>query len=238
MHESGQERVSDRLDVVHRYDLSHEETAKKILEDVLNDALIHTPLGRLRERVQWKYAHTVRVGLLALDLALENGAPLEDLRLLGRSALLHDTGIDDEIVDFWKSEEHLKEFDGNIQALKERHVRLVADYCVANGLEKEVYVIARHHERFDFDEVSKRVSYPRNGLQDHFTGEDTRFFNQHLETLADYLAISDTFEGIVSRRPYKDRWSLEEIEAELDGFRGDKELVSKILERFPKERAA
>lgn len=70
----------------------HNNHAHNLYIQLLNNPTVASLLGQLLNHHAETHAHCLRVGLLSIDLGLENGLPHSELYALGTAALLHDIG--------------------------------------------------------------------------------------------------------------------------------------------------
>jgi putative nucleotidyltransferase with HDIG domain len=163
--------------------------------------------------------HTIRVAELTVSIARELGQPAPALRYLARAGLLHDIGklhIPDSIL--------LKPgpLDPEEWVIMKRHPEMGLDILQRMGkFEKESEVVIAHHERIDGS------GYPR-GLKGDGIPEGARI-----------LAVADTYDVLVSDRPYRKARSREEAIRILDEESGPKlwgpavEALKSLLTRQP-----
>lgn len=146
--------------------------------------------------------HTHRVGMLSARIAVELGLPNTEIDLIRRAAPLHDVGkigIPDSIL--------LKpgKLTSQEYEVMKTHVQLGLKLLSPNTsrLVRMAKLIAlTHHERWDGS------GYPR-GL----TGQDIPLVGQ-------IVAIADVYDALVSHRPYKHAWKVEEAIDEIKTYRG------------------
>ena len=146
--------------------------------------------------------HTHRVGMLSARIATELGLPDAEIDLIRRAAPLHDVGkigIPDSIL--------LKpgKLTSQEYEIMKTHVQLGLKLLSPNTsrLVRMAKLIAlTHHERWDGS------GYPR-GL----TGQDIPLVGQ-------IVAIADVYDALVSHRPYKHAWKVEEAIDEIKTYRG------------------
>lgn len=164
------------------------------------------------------------VGRLAGMLSELVGMPAEQRFLIERAAPLHDVGnavIPDEIL--------LKpgKLDANELALVRRHPELGRRLLYKRDaalFEMAASIAASHHERWD------GTGYP-NGLRGDEIPIEGRI-----------TAICDVFDALISRRPYKDPWSVQnavEYLVSQSGHQFDPKLVElfvKFLDRVEEIR--
>jgi putative nucleotidyltransferase with HDIG domain len=155
--------------------------------------------------------HSLRVMNYALKIANELNLPDEEVDRLSQACLLHDIGkigIPDGILN---KETPLTEEEKahiyNHPVLGKQMLSVVSDF------EDILDVIYSHHERVD------GKGYP-NGI--------TR---DQIPLLARILAVADTFDAMLSERPYRSAKTEKEAVAELIRVRG-KQLDAKIVDAF------
>ena len=139
--------------------------------------------------------HSKRVGYYAMKIGEQMGLNEEMLRTLNDAGVLHDIGkigIKDEIL--------LKPapLTADERKIMQQH-SVIGEAIVRpiRSLGKVVALVRHHHERFDGG------GYP-NGLK-----------GQDIPLGARILAVADTYDAIVTDRPYRKRITLEQAKAEL-----------------------
>ena len=140
--------------------------------------------------------HTVRVAELTVGIARQLGMPAPALRYMARAGLLHDIGklhIPDSIL--------LKPgpLDDDEWVVMKRHPEMGLDILRRMGkFEKESEVVIAHHERID-----------GSGYPHQLKGDD-------IPIGARILAVADTYDVLVSDRPYRRARTREEAIQILD----------------------
>jgi putative two-component system response regulator len=158
--------------------------------------------------------HIGRIGALSHRLALAAGMSPDEAELVQRASAMHDLGkiaIPDSIL------RKPAPLEPHERAVMERHTTIGGDLLAGSRspLVQLAEVIARtHHERWD------GTGYP-SGLR----GEDIPLAGR-------ICAVCDVFDALVSDRPYKRAWTVEEARAELAAQSGrhfDPRLVELFL---------
>lgn len=180
-------------------------------------------LERLGQAVEWREAetgrHVERVSRLSEALALELGLPDRDAETIRLAAALHDIGkigVPDRVL--------LKggALDDEEWALMRGHTTIGAEILGGSSspMVRMAETIARtHHERWDGG------GYPA-GL----AGTDIPLPGR-------ITAIADVFDALVSSRPYKEAWPMEQAVAELRrqaGTHFDPDLVEAFARVVPR----
>ena len=168
--------------------------------------------------------HIERIADLCHGLGLAAGLSADEAELLRRASAMHDVGkiaIPDEIL---RKPEPLTRDERSVM---QRHAEVGGD-LLANSRSPVVRlgeVIARtHHERWD------GAGYPA-GL----AGEDIPLPGR-------ICAVCDVFDALVSARPYKDAWALEEALDEIRAQSGRHfdprlvELFVQMVAELPREQ--
>jgi CHASE2 domain-containing sensor protein len=162
--------------------------------------------------------HIGRIGSLCRRLALAAGLSIDEAELLERASAMHDVGkiaIPDEIL------RKPGPLDPAERATIERHSVIGAEMLAGSrsALVQAAEVIARtHHERWD------GTGYPA-GL----AGEEIPLAGR-------ICAICDVFDALVSDRPYKSAWPVEEALDEIgrqSGRQFDPRLTALFLALEP-----
>ncbi len=197
----------------------------KIQEAILLDPHVIELLKDLSEHHHDTYFHSLRVGLLSIDLGYEEQLEGRKILTLGLAAHLHDVGkkkIELSIIDK-KAALDEKEY-----SKIKTHARQGFIALSEPEMEEVRSVVIQHHE-------FQPVSYPRTHTdrRDDVREKERRSDHAELNHLGEILAISDTFDALTSRRAYKAPMPIEEVEQILrDQFRGDPSLINKVLRRF------
>jgi response regulator RpfG family c-di-GMP phosphodiesterase len=173
---------------------------------------------RLGVAVEWKDAetgvHIERIGRLCERLALEVGWSAEEADLLRHASALHDVGkvgIPDEIL--------LKpgKLDPAEWAKMKTHTTIGARILAGSRsalVQMAETIAASHHERWD-----------GSGYPDGLEGEQIPLAGR-------ICAVCDVFDALLSPRPYKEAWPLQDVLDELVRVRGshlDPALVDAFL---------
>ncbi|MGA1874529.1 MAG: HD-GYP domain-containing protein [bacterium] len=160
----------------------------------------------------YTHRHSQKVTRYAVEIAREMGLSQEEVEQVKQSGLIHDigkVGISDAILNkpgrLSEDEFHeIKKHPGlGIKVLK--HLRL---------LQPEMAIIAHHHERWD------GKGYP-DGLKGSKIPRASRI-----------LAVADSFDAMLSNRPYRTSQTLEYALSELhqcSGTQFDPEVVEAFL---------
>jgi len=139
--------------------------------------------------------HSKRVGFYAMKIGEALGLDEEMLRILNDAGVLHDIGkigIKDEIL--LKPTQLTSE---ETKVMQQHPVIGEAIVKPVRSLQKVVLLVRHHHERYD------GAGYP-SGL----TGEA-------IPLGARILSVADTYDSMVTDRPYRRRLSVEDAKAEL-----------------------
>jgi len=173
-------------------------TTVKLLDSNLE--ILQVLGGAIAKRDSDTDAHNYRVSVYSVCLAEAIDLPRKQIRSLIKGSLLHDVGklgIRDNIL--------LKpgKLDAEEFAVMKTHVEHGLEITArASWLQDAQPVVGGHHEKFD------GAGYPE-GLR----GED-------IPLAARIFAITDVFDALTSRRPYKDPMSFTESMQILESGRG------------------
>ncbi|HWP96604.1 MAG TPA: diguanylate cyclase [Syntrophomonadaceae bacterium] len=182
---------------------------------------IRTLVSVINAKDRYTYGHSERVTNHSLSLAKILDLPEDQMRLLGYAAFLHDIGkieIDRDVLNKAGSLT-LEEWD-----VLKQHSRWGSEIVKAvPQLYPIVPIILHHHENFDGS------GYPA-GLQ-----------GKEIPILARIIRVTDSYDSMISHRPYKQNLSIlaaiEELKANA-GTQFDPELVSHFLNIIEEEAAA
>jgi len=178
------------------------------------ESVILTLAVALESKDPYTKGHSERVGNLSEELVAFIGLSEKEQGLIKKAGILHDIGkigISDSIL-------HKK---GTLTkeelALIEQHAGIGENICShLHSLKAVLPAIRHHHERWD------GAGFP-DGLQ-----------GDEIPLMARILSITDTFDAMVSERPYRGPASIEEairrMEAEKDSGQWDPALLNKFIE--------
>lgn len=163
--------------------------ANSLVDSVLADDAVAVDLGMLKVSDEYTFKHSVDVAAMSIVIGKNMGLSLEDLHQLGIAGLLHDVGkakIPAEVLNKPGRLED-KEFDlmkqhtlFGFQILKEK-----------NTFSNDVLLgVLQHHEKM-------------NG-----TGYPQKVPGANINRFARIIAVSDVFDALVTKRPYKDPFSM------------------------------
>lgn len=191
-----------------------EEIVLQFISAFRRESNILRLLNPMRSYSEYTYTHATNVAILSMLQAERLGLEGEMLRSLGIAALVHDVGklfISNDIL----------EKNGALDAQEweemQRHTIYGAKYLVKiDKLSPIAPVIAlEHHSRFDGS------GYPKSALQ------------KKQLLLSQIVAVSDTFDALRSKRPYKKDWEAEEALALLKKCAG-KDFNPFLVDHFIK----
>lgn len=171
----------------------------------------------LRVRSAYPYAHSKVYEDIVLSIAKELKLSEEGLRDLRFAAMLHDAGeigIPEEIL---KKTAHLtgKEF----KIVKEHPKKSVEILSPLERLKGAIAIILHHHEKF-------------NG-----TGYPDRLKGENIPLGSKIMSVADSFEAMISRRPYRKSTSIFEAVKEikrLSGTQFDPQVIQAFLKLVKK----
>lgn len=174
---------------------------------------IFLTLLSMRGEENYLYDHSIKSTIIALSIGKKLGYDKDQLRLLGKAALLHDVGmfsIDNEIINK-KDKLNDKEMD-----IIRKHT-LDGENLLKN--EEEIVQLAAkfHHERIDGEGYPSRVK-----------GEE-------LPEIVRIISIADIYTALISSREYRDAKDPQEVIAylmQMSSKQVDTNIVKKLLENM------
>lgn len=187
----------------------HSEATVKELFEIMDEVLAN--------RDQYTFEHAMQVANISKHIGRELGLDEDDLKALELGCLVHDIGktaIPDDVLlkpgRFDRRDRHIMQYHPLVGAkLFARHLR---DNRITD-------IILNHHERLDGS------GYPA-GLE----GEE-------IPLLARIVAVADTYEALVSRRPYKPPMKqervMEIIDEEAEAGKLDTRIVAVLKKIIP-----
>lgn len=190
---------------------------------VLSAPEVKPYLERLRKYHTESYSHSMRVGLLSLDLGLDERLDDDYLFLLGQAGLLHDVGKLNipatilskrgslDVQERTTMDEHPTHGFTLLATLSDPRVRQIA---------------VAHHEY-------KPSPYPREGTErrhDARDAMDRRRTDPMIASLAQIVAVADLYDALASKRSYKPALPKPQIERILrEQFKGDQKYIAMVL---------
>jgi HD-GYP domain-containing protein (c-di-GMP phosphodiesterase class II) len=171
------------------------------------------------------YLHSLRVGLLSIDLGYEEKLDENKINILGYAAHLHDVGkttIDLSILD---KKDKLNE---NERSEIKEHVR--RGIMMLNNFEmKDVKMIMMQHHEYQAGPYPRLYSDRRKENRHN----ERRLNNLDTDYLGEIIAISDMADALIFPRVYKEPLPIKEVEKILRSeFRGNPALIRRVLNRF------
>lgn len=201
-------KVADQVAVA----LSNARLVERL--DELSWGAIRALARTIDAKSQWTAGHSERVTRNALVLGRALGLAPESLKLLERGGLLHDIGkigVPNFVLDK-PSRLTEQEF-----AIVREHPKIGARILEpVAGLADVITIVRHHHERID-----------GTGYPDGLSGEEVPY-------LARLMSVSDVWDSLRSKRPYRPALSPEKTEQIMRdgaGTQFDRELLELFLEQ-------
>jgi putative nucleotidyltransferase with HDIG domain len=149
----------------------------------LNVGALHALARTVDAKSSWTAGHSERVAKIAIDMAMELGYQQDRLDDLQCAALLHDIGkigVPQSVLDK-PGKLTVEEYDiiKNHPSLGARILAPIRAY------KRLIPIVEQHHERYD----GKGYPFGKSGEQIHLS--------------ARIMALADTFDAMVSERPYR-----------------------------------
>jgi HD-GYP domain-containing protein (c-di-GMP phosphodiesterase class II) len=180
----------------------------------------------LKNHHEETYAHSLRVGLLSIDLGHDNELDKRDLCYLGYAGLLHDVEKVQIPLELLSKDSSLSIAETWIV---QKHPRWVFKKLQDFEYDAVKEIVVAHHE-------FKINPYPRTGMERRQTirsNPDRRKPKAKTAILAQIVAIADMYDAVTSNRSYKEPMPREETETILrKQFTGDLRFVDQILLRY------
>ncbi|MBM3233747.1 HD domain-containing protein [Candidatus Pacearchaeota archaeon] len=210
--------------IQHSYRLKFQQT-EELIEILSKEDRIRKYLEALQNHSPHTLEHSYRVGLLCVDLGLENGFQGREIKLLGYGGLLHDIGkvyIPSKILD---KNSFLTSFE---RELINGHTRLGAE-AVEEFEDDLMRIIVGHHE-YQINPYPRKGNERRNAKRKEVI--ERRENNHLVETLTQILAASDFYDALRSERAYQSSKEKEEAERiMLTKYTGNHNYVNQLLMR-------
>ena len=175
------------------------------------DALIS--LGRIKEKDEYTYMHSVSVGVLMISFGKHLGFDMQVLKEVGIGAMLHDVGKMIVSQALLNKEDKLTEEEFGMMRKHAEYSRMLLEQT--HGItETAITMAAQHHERID------GTGYPR-GLK----GEEISYYSRA-------VAITDVYDAMTSKRCYQDNSLPTEVLKKLyewSSYHYDRNLVEQFI---------
>lgn len=163
-----------------------------IIDNVLDDGDIMTSLWDLKTYDDYTYFHSVNVAAISVMIGATDGIEAEGLEQLAQAAILHDIGkkfLDIDVINLPRA---------------------------LNRREKEM---VRDHTRLGHNFVRNNFDFPKtvriSVLEHHEKWDGTGYPNQkkgeEIQTFARIISIAETYDSMVSKRPYRDAVSPSDV---------------------------
>jgi putative nucleotidyltransferase with HDIG domain len=199
--------------------------SKDILRSLLKEGAIQQYLNSLKEHHPETYHHSVRVGLLCLDIGLELDLEQPELTLLGYAGLLHDIGkrkIPEAILS------KTSPLSPAEREIMKEHPRLGFLELDQAGFEVVGAAVVSHHE-------FKVAPYPRQGAdrrRGRRDGGGRRGESELAPFLGEIVAVADMYDALSNRRAYKPAMPKDKVEEVLrEQFTGRESLIESVMQR-------
>jgi len=169
-----------------------QEIVSKILDEMFEDDEIVYNLAEIKKIDEYSFSHSVNVCVLSLLIAMNKDWQLNDLKLLGTAALLHDVGkikIDGQIIN-------------KNSILTQEEFEAVKKHCLYGYemlahipcLDKTAALVAMsHHERIDGS------GYPF-GLK-----------GENIHSYSKIVSIADVYDALTSDRIYRKKVKAKDV---------------------------
>ncbi len=193
--------------------LSAEERAKRVEEAALLD-LVRTLVTAVDARDAYTRVHSDGVSAMASKLARHIGLDEKSINRIEVAGMLHDVGkigVPDSILN-----KPSRLTDDEMAVIK-THPELSAEIINSTSLKDVVPAVRAHHERWD-----------GNGYPYRLKGEE-------IPLEARILAVADTYDAMVTDRPYRKGLPVDDALSEIKRSAGtqlDPELVDHFLALF------
>lgn len=193
------------------------EKAAQVVDEMIDsifrnqDALVS--LGRIKEKDEYTYMHSVSVGVLMLAFGRHLGLDIQTLREVGIGAMLHDVGKMIVSQALLNKEDSLTEEEFIMMRKHVEYSRMLLEQT--HGItDTAITMAAQHHERID------GTGYPL-----HLKGDEIPYYSRA-------VAIMDVYDAMTSKRSYQDKFIPTEVLKKLyewSSYHYDRELVQQFI---------
>jgi len=204
--------------------------SKGFFKGLLINQEVYAYLERLKEHHAETYSHSMRVGLLCVDLGHQNSLPNVELSLMGYAGVLHDIGKLGIPLDILEKDSPLTDHERKVM---NGHPRL--GYLELEGFDDEVRQIVTTHHEYKND-----APYPRSGgerRREVRSEDERRMQKDKIHRLGEIVAISDLYDALANSRSYKPGLPIGTIAQILkQDFVGNPEYITQVLDRHSLKR--
>jgi putative nucleotidyltransferase with HDIG domain len=198
--------------------LKDTDTAHKDLKE-LHQGLIIAFANAIDAKSHWTKGHSIGVAKFAVAIAKEMGINESEIDILNTAALLHDIGKIGTIGGILDKKDKLtiEEFS----QITKHTVQGEEILKPIKGLNGVVSIIRSHHEKID-----------GGGYPDNLKGDKIPLF-------ARILCVADSFDSMVSNRPYRTLISKKDALLEIkrcSGTHFDPQVVEALYKLLEKEK--
>ncbi len=198
--------------------------SRKLHKELIEEPTVKEYLQRLKRHDKETYEHSLRVGMLCIDLGYSNALERVDLRNLGYSGSLHDIGKIEVPQNILTKKSRLNQKELEIMS---GHPRW--GFLELQDFKPEVVreIVVAHHEY-------KIKPYPRTGNKRRRMkrGQERRRFDKNISILAQIVAVSDIYDALANRRAYKKPLDSSDIKNLLkEQYTGNVKYIEQILRR-------
>lgn len=162
---------------------------------------------------------SVRVAKIAVFLSQQSGVSDDDRLMLGRASLMHDVGkieVPVEVLEAGLFDELAPEIRSKYLEGIRKHSETSSWLLMKIGDERVAGIVLAHHQ-------FQKNEYPKKKVE----------LNQRDYRLAQILALSDQIDSLLSKRPYKKAFSVEET---IKVLRENEKLPGELIESAVKFR--
>ncbi len=201
--------------------------SRVLFDNILQKKTIKDIISSLKDHHPETYKHSLRVGLLSIDLGHDNLLNGNNLEYLGYAGLLHDMEKTKIPASVLSKNGALNEDE---KTLMQRHPRLVFEVLPESGFDEIIREIVVAHHEFQAN------PYPRNGIEQRENNRSTPDRRQNgviISNLAQIVAAADMFDALVHDRSYKKGLSKDEtIEILRSQFTGNTKYIDQVILRY------
>jgi response regulator RpfG family c-di-GMP phosphodiesterase len=157
--------------------------------------IMHTLMRAMEAKHEYTAGHSERVERYCFGTAQLLGLTEAETKVLTRGARLHDIGK--IVIDLSSINKPGKLTDEEWQVMREHPSIGASILAPLRFLEREVFLVRHHHERFD-----------GSGFPDKLAGDE-------IDDLTYILILADSFDAMTTNRPYRSQRSFDEAVEEL-----------------------
>ena len=168
----------------------------RYVNESLAEDIVSSLLEPLSKHHYATYIHSVHVAFLAVQIGIECGLSVEELKILSLGSVLHDIGKVEIPVELLDKKGALSEEDfATIKTHPEKGYMILKNVQIDDEISK---IALLHHKKMN------NTGYPLESDDENIK----RLLSEPLDNLVQIVQVADMFEAIVTTRAYKKKYDI------------------------------